>query len=303
MNNVYFANEGMTSTTANFYANIAKELQNAATERLNSVKFFKTSVAVIGSKEKQLMEAGNESLDFIPDDLKTLAEMNAFCAWVREAIKEKESQMTTVNRGSIETWAKAMGIELPVMPEYPRDPKIPSETDVINSWDINKRNKYLRLEAFAATLGKYIHPDGAYSRARKRAHTAINNPITKEGTGRDMVLYYTESSVNIKSVDDMFMALQDQYRGYEQELNQMKAEIKDTVNNLTREAYDSHAKECDKYNELSRAYNTAWGDLRTQFTTWRTNELERISKLKITIPSALKETFNKIKEIADASKK
>ena len=303
MNNVYFANEGMTSTTANFYANIAKELQNAATERLNSVKFFQTSVAVIGSREKQLMEAGNDSLDFIPNDLKTLAEMNAFCAWVREAIKEKESQMTMVNRESLETWAKAMGIELPVMPEYPRDPKIPSETDVINSWDINKRNKYLCLEAFAATLGKYIHPDGAYSRARKKAHTAINNPITKEGTGRDMILYYTEPSVNIKSVDDMFMALQDQYRRYEQELNQMKAEIKDTINNLTREAYDIHSKECDKYNELSRAYNTAWGNLRTQFTTWRTNQLERISKLKITIPSALKDTFNKIKEIADASQK
>jgi hypothetical protein len=303
MNNVYFANEGMTSTTANFYANIAKELQNAATERLNSVKFFKTSVAVIGSKERQLMEAGNDSLDFIPNDLKTLAEMNAFCAWVREAIKEKEAQMIAVNRGSLETWAKAMGIELPVMPEYPRDPKIPSETDVINSWDINKRNKYLRLEAFAATLGKYIHPDGAYSKARKKAHTAINNPISKEGTGRDMVLYYTESSIDIQSVDDMFMALQDQYRGYEQELNQMKAEIKDTVNNLTREAYDTHSKECDKYNELSRAYTTAWGDLRTQFTTWRTNEVERISKLKIAIPSALKDTFNKIKEIADASKK
>lgn len=303
MNNVYFANEGMTSTTANFYANIAKELQNAATERLNSVKFFQTSVAVIGSREKQLMEAGNDSLDFIPNDLKTLAEMNAFCAWVREAIKEKESQMTMVNRESLETWTKAMGIELPVMPEYPRDPKIPSETDVINSWDINKRNKYLCLEAFAATLGKYIHPDGAYSRARKKAHTAINNPITKEGTGRDMILYYTEPSVNIKSVDDMFMALQDQYRRYEQELNQMKAEIKDTINNLTREAYDIHSKECDKYNELSRAYNTAWGNLRTQFTTWRTNQLERISKLKITIPSALKDTFNKIKEIADASQK
>ena len=303
MNNVYFSNEGMTSTAANFYANIAKELQNAATERLNNVKFFKTSVAVIGSNDKQLMEAGNDSLDFIPNDLKTLAEMNAFCAWVREAIKEKESQLVTVNRESIETWANAMGIELPVMPEYPRDPKIPSETDVINSWDINKRNKYLRLEAFAATIGKYIHPDGAYSKARKKAHTAINNPITKEGTGRDMILYYTESSVDIKSVDDMFMMLQDQYRGYEQELNQMKAEIKDTVNDLTREIYDAHDKEYDKYKELSRAYNTAWGDLRTQFTTWRTNQLERISKLKITIPNALKDTFNKIKEIADTSKK
>lgn len=303
MNNVYFSNEGMTSTTANFYANIAKELQNAATERLNSVKFFKTSVAVIGSNEKQLMEAGNQDLEFIPNDLKTLAEMNAFCAWVREAIKEKELQITTIQRGSLESWAKAMGIEIPTMPEYPKDPKLSSEIDVINSWDINKRNKYLRLEAFAATLGKYIHPDGAYSRARKKAHTAINNPITKEGTGRDMILYYTEPSVNIDDVDSMFMELQDQYRRYEQELNQMKAEIKDTVNNLTREAYDAHAKEQDKYNELARVYNSAWNELRTKYTTWRTNELERISKLKITIPDALKATFNKIKEIADASKK
>lgn len=303
MNNVYFANEGMTSTMANFYANIAKELQNAATERLNSVQFFKTSVAVIGSREKQLMEAGNDSLDFIPDDLQTLAEMNAFCAWVREAIKEKDSQIATVNRVSIETWAKDMRIELPVKPEYPHDPQIPSEIDVINSWDINKRNKYLRLEAFAATIGKYIHPDGAYSKARKRARTAINNPITKEGTGRDMVLYYTEPSVNIKLVDDMFMALQNQYRGYEQELNKMKAEIKDTVNNLIREAYDARDKELDKYNELLSTYHTTWGDLRAQFTTWRTDELERISKLKITIPNALIDTFNKIKEIADTSKK
>ena len=30
MNNVYFGNEGMTSTTANHYANIAKEMINSA---------------------------------------------------------------------------------------------------------------------------------------------------------------------------------------------------------------------------------------------------------------------------------
>ena len=303
MNNVYFSNEGMTSTTASFYANIAKELQNAAYERLNSVKFFKTSVAVIGSSEKQVMEDGNTSIDFIYKDLQTLAEMNAFCAWIREAIKEKEAQQTLLNKCSLEMWADASGIELPTAPEYPKDPKIPTETDIINSWDINKRNKYLHLEAFAATMGKYIHPDGAYSKARKKAHTALNNPITKEGTGRDMILYYTEPTVDIELVDDVFMKLQDQYRKYEQELNQMKAEIKDAINNLTREVYDIHAKECDEYNELVRNYQASKGDLRAKFTTWRTNELEKISKLKITIPSALKNTFTRIKEIADASKK
>ena len=303
MNNVYFANEGMTSTTANFYANIAKELQEAATERLNSVKFFRTSVAVIGSSEKQVMGEGTSSLDFIMGDLQNLASLNAFCAWVREAIKEKDAQQTAVNRLSVEDWAKENNLEIPVAPEYPKDPARITETDVINSWDINKRNKYLRLEAFAATYGKYIHVDGAFSKARKKAHTALNNPITKEGSGRDMVLYYTEPTVDINAVDATFMVLQDQYRSYEKELNQMKAEIKDSVNNLTTEAYTEYQIALDNWKEQSRVYNHAWSELRSRFITWRTGELDRISKLKITIPETLKSTFSAIKEIADTSRK
>ena len=302
MNNVYFASEGMTSSTANFYANIAKELQKAAAERLDSVKFFRTSVAVIGSSEKQLMGDGTHDLAFITSDLETLASMNAFCAWVREAIKEKEAQQGIINRTDINDWLKTNGINVPEAPEHIRDPRPVSEESVINSWDINKRNKYLRLEAFAATYGKYIHPDGAYSKARKKAHTALNNPITKEGTGRDMVLYYTEPSVAIGAVDGLFLALQSEYRGYEKELNQMKAEIKETVNNLTREAYDKHQKELDIWKEKHREYSALWTDLRAKFTTWRISELERISNLKITIPSSLKDTFLMIKEIADTSK-
>lgn len=302
MNNVYFANEGMTSSTANFYANIAKELQKAAAERLDNVKFFQTSVAVIGSNEKQLMSGGTRDLAFVTSDLQLIASMNAFCAWVREAIKEKEAQQGVINRTDIEDWLKSNGIEIPVAPEYPRDPISVSEESVINSWDINKRNKYLRLEAFAATYGKYIHPDGAYSKARKKAHTALNNPITKEGTGRDMVLYYTEPSVAIEDVDGLFLALQSEYRGYEKELNQMKAEIKETVNGLTRGLYTTHQVALDNWKEKHREYSALWTDLRAKFTTWRTNELERISNLKITIPDNLKETFFKIKEIADAFK-
>lgn len=302
MNNVYFSNEGMTSTTANYYANIAKELQNAATERLNSVKFFNTSVAVIGSAERQLMSKGIGTLAFIEDDLQELATLNAFCAWVREAIKEKDAQLSKVTTTSIEAWAINQGIELPESPTAPRDPGVIPESMIINSWDINKRNKYLRLEAFAATFGKYIHPDGAYSNARKSAHQALNKPITSQGAGRDMVLYYTEESVSINDVDTLFLSLQDQYRAYEKELNQMKAEIKDEVNEATRIAYDEYLLKVDEYHKLSREYNTTWNTLRAQFLKWRTDESERISKLKITVPSTLKGIFNRIKSIGDTSK-
>ena len=302
MNNVYFSNEGMTSTTANYYANIAKELQNAATERLNSVKFFRTSVAVIGSNEKQLMSDGISDLSFITEDLQTLASLNAFCAWVREAIKEKEEQQKLLNGMDEFDWAKEQGIILPTYPTAPDKPKPITETDVMNSWDINKRNKYLRLEAFASTYGKYIHPDGAYSKARKKAHNAINNPIAKDGTGRDMVLYYMEESVDIKIVDQMFMVLQDQYRGYEKELNQMKAELKETVNDLSRKLDDQYQETIRKFQLENTEYHAIMSDIRTQFNTWRINEIEKVSKLKITIPENLKEIFKVIKEVGDTSK-
>jgi hypothetical protein len=302
MNNVYFSNEGMTSTTANFYANIAKELQNAATERLNNVKFFKTSVAVIGSADKQLMSTGNTDLDFIFPDLDLVSSYNAFCAWVREAIKEKDNQISEVNRTSIDEWAKANGIELPESPRVPKDPCVFTEQDVLNTWDINKRNKYLRLEAFAATFGKYIHPEGAFSTARKKAHTALNKPITKDGIGRDMVLYYTESTVDIEQVDDLFMALQDKYRSYEKELNQLKAELKEVANKVTCDNNARYQVQLDEYRASHREYTAQCSDLRAQFNTWRTTEVERISKLKIAIPDVLKPVFKTIKAIGDTSK-
>lgn len=303
MNNVYFSNEGMTSTSANFYANVAKELQNAALERINNVKFFKTSVAVIGSSDKQLMSDGTKQLANITDDLEYIASLNSFCAWVREAIKEKDAQSYTVNRTTIEEWSEKQGIKLPEVPRHPDIPRTILEQTVIDSWDINKRNKYLRLEAFAATYGKYIHVDGAYSKARKKAHSALNNPITKEGEGRDMVLYYTEPSIDINEVDALFLQLQDEYRGYEKELNQMKAELKEKVNLLNMEAQNNYSIQLDEYNKLTRTYNSEYSSLRANYLNWRTAETERISKLKIAVPESLKVIFHHIQKAADSSKK
>lgn len=302
MNSVFFGQEGMTSTSANYYANIAKELQEAAAERLNNLRFFNASVAVIGSDNKQLMIAGNTDLNSIEEDLQTQSSMFTFCAWVREAIKVKEEMQKSVQRLDIETWAEEQGIELPIQPKYPATVEDLVTKDVIDSWDINKRTRYLRLDTFAAHYGKLIHPKGAYSNARKEAHTAVNQPIVKEGTGRDMVLYYREPSVDINEVDSKFLELQDKYRQYEKELNQMKAEIQDTINELTRRAYEEYQAKIDEWKELNKAYNSAWAELRTKYNTWKTNELERISKLKITIPDNLKATFKVIREVGDTSK-
>ena len=302
MNDVYFAKEGevgMTSTTGSYYCNIAKELQEEAAGRLMYLKFVNTSVAVIGSEQNQLMSKGVSNLDSINKDLQTQSSMFAFCAWIREAIKAKEELQNKVNRMTLEEWVEAQGLSLPEHLSYPSDLKYYSEQDVIDSWDIAKRFKYLKLEAFAAHYGKLIHPKGSYSNARKAAHEAVSNPITKDGSGRDMVFYYKNPSVDVKEIDAKFLELQNIYRGYEKELNQMKFEIKDSLNKLNCAVDEEFENKLAEWEELNKTAQVAISELRTQFNTWRTKELDRISKLKIVVPDDLKATF---KVILEASK-
>lgn len=302
MTNVYFNEKGITSTEGNHLCNIAKELQQAAINRLNSIKFFKTTISVIGSNEKQLMSKGNESLDFIEEDLQLVASLNAFCAWVREAIKEKERQQDNIRKLIFDEWAEQLSIELPTSPKHPSKPLVVSEQSVLDSWDINKRNKYLELEAFASTIGKYIHPNGEYSCAREKAHNAINKPISKEGSGRDTVLYHTTPSIDIEDVDNLYMFLQSKHREYEKQLNMMKAEIKESVTKLTVENNQHYENLLEIYRKEYSDYNSKLLELRSQYNTWITKTLENISKYKIAIPNNLKETFNLLKKISDTSK-
>lgn len=58
------------------------------------------------------MTVGQKSLDFIKDDLEKVAAMNSFCAWVREAIKEKEGMIGKVSATMLD-----QGIGLPEQPK------------------------------------------------------------------------------------------------------------------------------------------------------------------------------------------
>ena len=300
MNNVYFGIEGMTSTTANHYANIAKEMIKRTEKKLYGVKFYQTSISAIGSSERQLMSQGSSDISFIDDALREIAEANSFCAWVREAIKEKEAQQLAVNRKDLNEWLKEQGIEIKKEPEYPDDYVNISEQNVIDTWDISKRSKYLRLEAYASTIGNYIHPGKTvknYNDARIAMHNAINNPITKEGSGRDTILYYVETTVEPDIVDTQFLKMQDMHRSYEKELNAMKAELKETVNNTNQQRCDEYQVKIDAYYAEHREYNAWHNEMRNKLNKWKVSETERLSKLKIVVPKDLKDIFQKVKAV------
>lgn len=294
--NVFFGKEGLTSTSANHYANIAQEMISNISEKLKNIKFYNVEVSSITGGDKKLMSIGNTSLDFIDEALKNQAEMNSLCAWFREAIKAKDAMLLNVQNTSLETWAKNNNIALPVYPSQPARPKYISENDIMDSWDANKRNKYLRLEASAATYGKFIHPEGAYSRARKLAYNVASNPIVKEGEGRDIILYYRELSIPEYEIDMRFLQLQNKYREYEKELNCMKAELRESVNKANIELENEYLSAMTKYKEESKNYQDSYTTLDSEYQKWRVSERERISNLKIIIPKDLVDVFNKVKQ-------
>jgi predicted nucleic acid-binding Zn-ribbon protein len=107
----------------------------------------------------------------------------------------------------------------------------------------------------------------------------------------------------VEDVDAMFMSLQDTYRSYEKELNAMKAELKETVNKLDMTREREYQDRVAEFKADYERYNSKMQEFRSQFNNWRTSEQERISQLKITLPTNLLGIFEEIRKQGDPSSK
>lgn len=285
MNNSKFLTDGkgLTSTSANFLANKGKEMIKEYQKQLEELSFVSESIELI-SGERKLLKQGVKDLSFIKELLDKIAQINCFCAWVREAIKAKEYLLAINKSLSILDYAELAEKTVPVEPS---NPELITEEDVINSFDIKERNHYLSLEAMAATYGKYIHPGGAISNAREIYLQKKSSPSVITGSGRDAIIYTYE--LTAQNVDSTFLKLQEDYRTFEKELNYLKYQIKEKVNEHNLKAQEEYNTQ---YNEYLLSYN-ALNNERKQFVL---EENERLVNLKIAIPNELEATFKMIEE-------
>ena len=109
-NLIFFGDAGLTSTSANHVANLAKEyVQNIETELANC-SFYRESVALIGTKDFNILSEGmdDEAVKKIPNLLQKVSEANSLIAWLREAIKAKKTLTEQVDCMSMETWASTL---------------------------------------------------------------------------------------------------------------------------------------------------------------------------------------------------
>jgi hypothetical protein len=286
-NSVFFADSGLTSTSANHIANLAKEKVEALKQALDSADFLNEDLSIITSVLKQRIKNGRdeEYVCDIKNKIETIGKTNALIAWLREAIKAKDEIFNRLDKLDDKSICNEIGIEYPSLP---KSECALTESQYIDSLNIKERNQYYQLEAFCTAYGKYIHPDGAISKARKRLYNAINNPTKVDEDGINTLIYTASPSVDVDILENTFFYLQETYRGYQARLNKIKHACEVAVQN-------SKLETSKRNKDANEEYNQKLKDISLKCKQWLEEKRKEYSDLKIAIPDSLRETYEALK--------
>lgn len=286
-NKVFFGETGLTSTSANHVANLAKEFISSSEEYLNNISFVNCDIELIGSDKDQVYSLGTTNLDNIETILKDIAKCKSLIAWLREAIKAKNALISDINNFNIFNYCKLKGIpnlERPQLPDYLTAEKY------YDSLPIKERNEYYSLEAEAATLGQFIHPGGNLNKQRTLLSEKLMHPIKSEGEGRDTILYKYSPSISLTEVENIFFKLQSKYREVQARLNGMK--------HLCEVAMQKdRLQKSNAYKDADTKYVTMLQKLENECNIYKEEELIKIQNLKIVIPNSLESIYKKIQSL------
>lgn len=286
---IFFDKEGLTSTSANHIANLAKELVKNHETELSYFTLYDTTVTLVGTDKLNTLQFGitEEQLANIPTMLDTIAQAKSLIAWLREAIKAKKNLLNEIDTLSLEDYCQLKGIEYP---EAPKLGHILTEDEYYSSLSLKERNAYYKLETYASVLGKAVHPDGTLAIQREKLMEKINNPHKVEGGGRDTLIYNYTPSVATETVETVFFELQKRHREIQSQLNSIKYKCEEACT-------ASELKENAEFNEKYTNYKAEVQALSSEWTKYKKEKSNEISKYKIVIPDSLKNIYLKVSEL------
>ena len=151
----FLGTDGLTQTSANHIANIAKEMYEALETKMESIRLFNRdyTLAINGKTYRVENESAKEELATLSDSIREVAALKSLIAWLREGIKAK-TMISSVDQENkyIEDLIKdgRKDLEIPDM-----DFDITFET-VLSDMGEDTMARYYSLEAKCATLGKFI---------------------------------------------------------------------------------------------------------------------------------------------------
>lgn len=287
-NEIFFAEVGLTSTSANHIANLAKEYVQNIQAEINNLALYSEEVSLISADSYKKLSEGVDSVTLasIPAKLEKISNAKSLIAWLREAIKAKAAMLDNVSKMALDDTAEWRD----KVPVAPTKRVVTTEDDVIAEMDIKQRNRYYSLETEAAVLGKFIHPDGNFAEARQKFLNKLHHTHEVKGEGRDTLLYRYSPSVSEEEVENIYFQLQKRHREVQAQLNGMKHDIEEKVTAAKIQALA-------EYNEKYAIYSAEYAAVVSQFAEYKEREAERIAALKIVVPNDLKEICETINSL------
>lgn len=281
MREQFFSSKGLTSTSANYIANLAKEFIQTQRIYINNLTFVGENTQAGGHTYITSCATPKEEFDKLIPTLEKISKATQLIAWLREGLKEKQAAQSNIL--TFEQYLTENGIEC----KQPVHDHCLTREEVIKSWNEDKYNAYLTAQTYASVFGEVIHPQGEYSCARKQLTKAISNPNTVVGEGRDITVITEVPAYTIEDVDTKFFDLQRIQREQQAKFNQYEHEITNAVD-LDKAAKDS------EYLKAQKEWTAEYSKLYNEYTVWLNTETKRIADLKISIPGALIDIYQEI---------
>ena len=292
---IFFGEQGLTETSANHIANVAKEVLRKDENDINSISFVHKQVSLINNPTRAELSLGMDEDDCraISGKLDRIMKIKSLIAWLREAIKEKKRLHAEVEGDVSDRFYLEYGKEHPNPMENEEEDakhKALTEETYLETLPINERCRIFSLKTQAATIGKVIHEKGAVAKAREELYNSKKSPTTVVKSGVNNLIYYSEPALDEEIVDEVYFALQKKYREIQAELNSYLNKQTEAIRESEIE-YSRYIQQIEKdYEHWNKMYTAAWNEY--------SKKLHRdISHLKIVIPNQLREVYEEIQSV------
>ena len=296
-NDIYFGEEGMTSTSANHVSAMANVMVQDIKNRLMGLRLYEKSIRVIGDAEVTV-ETVNNTLPDIAEGVKQICKANALIAWLREAVKERENAQTYIQNMTLDDWMKKQGIEKPTSPVPPTMPRINFQdyaTILDTGLTVKEYNRFVELNSALAVYGEMIHEKGLLTRQKSELQRIRQNPTEVKESGRDTIITQYRVDVNIDTdLDKLYTQLQSEYRQLQAEKNGIEAKFSNLAMDYQTRKMDEWKAAKAQFDRDCMAVNSHLVGYDAQMKEWKKQRLEELAALKIIIPNDLKALYKEL---------
>ena len=283
-NDIYFGEEGMTSTSAQHVSAMANVMVQDVKQHIMGLRLYEKSIRVIGDVECKVEEVNN-TLPEISDGVKQICKANALIAWLREAVKEREKAQQYVQDMTLDKWMELEGIEKPTSPQPPMMPKINFQdynTILDTGLSVKEYNRFVELNSALAVYGEMIHDKGLLTRQKNELARIMQNPTEVKESGRDTIITTYKVDVNIGvDLDKLYTELQSEYRKLQAEKNGIEAKFSNMAMAYQTRKMEEWKAAKSQYDRDLTSVNSELVGIQTRMQEWKKQRLEELAALKM----------------------